>query len=105
MSAAGLAQAWGARTKVIAVFEGEPHHGPVPAIVAIATKVLGLRVGSVSLQTTFDDLAFGALDVIEFTMWLEDAFYISITDEEMAALTGVSDAVRLVTAKLVEPRS
>jgi len=46
------------------------------------------------------DLKFDSLDVVEFTIAVEDEFGIEIDDDQMAELTTVQQVIDLVTAKV-----
>lgn len=46
------------------------------------------------------DLKFDSLDLVEFTMAVEDEFDIEVDDDQMAALTTVQQVIDLVTSKV-----
>lgn len=61
---------------------------------AILVEQLGTRPEKCGLNATFiEDLGCDSLDVVELVMEFEDAFDISITDEEAQKMLTVRDAV------------
>lgn len=47
-----------------------------------------------------EDLGADSLDAVELNMALEDAFEISISDEELVAMKTVSDIVKFIDSKV-----
>lgn len=52
-------------------------------------------------DSTFTDLGFDSIDVVELVMSLEETFHIQISDAEGELLMSVSDVVKLVQKKEV----
>jgi acyl carrier protein len=67
---------------------------------ALIAEQFTVSEASIELETSFvDDLGADSLDVVEFTMALEEEFDIPEVDEEViASLTTVGDVFRWVSA-------
>lgn len=66
----------------------------------IIVEQLGVGDGEVKDGTSFvEDLGADSLDIVELIMALEEAFGISISDEDAEKLTTVSDAVDYIENK------
>jgi len=75
----------------------------------IAQRVIGviasyaeLETDQVSLTTSFEDLGFDSLDALSLITELEDAFDISISDEEVYSIATVHDAVEVLQQKALK---
>lgn len=62
-------------------------------VIDAITRVAELDTGTVSLETSFEDLGLDSLDALTLVAELEDQFNVSISDEEAYAFTTVQDAV------------
>ena len=75
----------------------------------IAQRVIGviasyaeLETGQVTLKTSFEDLGFDSLDALSLITDLEDAFDVSISDEEVYSISTVHDAVEVLQQKALK---
>jgi len=75
----------------------------------IAQRVIGviasyaeLETGQVSLTTSFEDLGFDSLDALSLVTELEDEFDISISDDEVFAISTVHDAVEILQQRVLK---
>lgn len=60
----------------------------------------GVPVEQITPQTHFqNDLHFDSLDVVEFTMGLEDEFQLIVSDEDLDQLTTVGAVAKYVAAR------
>lgn len=67
----------------------------------LCAEVLELDAAQVVPEAHFaDDLGADSLDLVELVEAIEEAFGISVDDEELAEVTTVAEAVALVEAKL-----
>lgn len=68
---------------------------------SIAAQQAGVDPATVTDNTHFQaDLNFDSLDFVEFTMLLEDAFELTIPDEEAETAKTVGDAAELLCRAL-----
>jgi acyl carrier protein len=70
--------------------------------IEIIAKSKGLPVESISLASSFDDLAIDSLDKINISFEVEDAFSIEIPDNALGSLKTVGDVVTGVEGLLAE---
>lgn len=69
----------------------------VEKVVDIISERLGVPKEKITEDTTFvNDLGADSLDQVELVMELEDAFDLSIPDEEAENITTVGDAIRYI---------
>jgi acyl carrier protein len=70
-------------------------------LIDLLVQELGLEREKINLAASFEeDLEVDSLGVVELLMALEDAFGVSIPDEEAERIVTVGDAVSLVAEKL-----
>ena len=70
-------------------------------LIDLLVQELGLEREKINLAASFEeDLEVDSLGVVELLMALEDAFGVSIPDEEAERIVTVGDAVALVAEKL-----
>jgi len=70
-------------------------------LIDLLVQELGLEREKINLAASFEeDLEVDSLGVVELLMALEDAFEVSIPDEEAERIVTVGDAVSLVAEKL-----
>jgi acyl carrier protein len=70
-------------------------------LIDLLVKELGLDKDKIRLEASFEkDLEVDSLGVVELLMALEDAFGVSIPDEEAERIVTVGDAVGLIAEKL-----
>ena len=70
-------------------------------VMAIVSDQLQVPKEDVDLKKSFvDDLKADSLDVVELVMEFEDAFKISIPDEDYEKIKTVGDAVKYIEEKL-----
>jgi len=66
-------------------------------VIELAAEQAGVDASSVTPATHFvNDLHFDSLDVVEFSMSVEDEFGVSIPDEQIEKLQTVEDAIQLL---------
>lgn len=74
-----------------------------PRVIAVIADTKRLPVESVTEASTFEQLKIDSLDALNIAFALEDAFQVSIPDDELRGLKTVGDAVRgveqLIAAK------
>ncbi|MDQ6650038.1 MAG: acyl carrier protein [Actinomycetota bacterium] len=65
-----------------------------------AVELLGVDPEAITEQASFvRDLDIDSLDLVEYTMAVEDEFSITLPDEELTDLANIGDMVTLVLAK------
>jgi len=70
-------------------------------LIELLVAELGLAPERISLEASFEkDLEVDSLGVVELLMALEDAFGVSIPDEEAEKIVTVGDAIGLIAEKL-----
>ena len=73
-------------------------------IIRIAADQAGVAPADVSRETHFiNDLNFDSLDVVEFSMSLEDEFGVTIPDEEIDNVKTIDNAIDFVKKQLEAP--
>lgn len=66
-------------------------------VIEIVCKQLGVDKAKVTPETSFvNDLGADSLDTVELVMEMEDAFGMSIPDEEAEKIQTVGDAVKYI---------
>lgn len=74
-------------------------------VIQIAAERAGLSADGIALDANFiEDLGFDSLDVVEFTMDVEEEFDLSLPDDVVQEITTVGQAVDEIR-KLVESRT
>jgi acyl carrier protein len=69
-------------------------------VVAIVSEQLSVSAEEVSRESSFiDDLKADSLDVVEMVMEFEDAFDITIPDDDYDKIKTVGDAIDYITEK------
>ena len=72
-----------------------------PKVIQLAAAQAAVSASEVTRATHFrNDLEYDSLDAMEFVMAVEDAFGISIPDEQVEKLNTVGDAVDYIVANL-----
>ncbi|MDD3958439.1 MAG: acyl carrier protein [Candidatus Izemoplasmatales bacterium] len=70
-------------------------------LIALIASELSVSKEGITLETDLqDDLGADSLDAVELMMAVEDAFNVSIPDQETQGLRTVGDILRLVENKL-----
>jgi acyl carrier protein len=70
-------------------------------VIEIVCKQLGVDKAKVSVETSFvNDLGADSLDTVELVMEMEDAFGLSIPDEDAEKIQKVSDAISYIEKAL-----
>lgn len=65
-----------------------------------AVELLGVEPAAITEQASFvRDLDIDSLDLVEYTMAVEDEFSITLPDDELIDLANIGDMVTLVLAK------
>lgn len=68
---------------------------------AQAAEILSVEESKITMEASFaDDLDADSLDLVELVMALEEEFDISVPEEELADVTKVGEAYKLVTSKI-----
>lgn len=66
----------------------------------IVSEQLGVSAGEIQRESSFvDDLKADSLDVVELVMEFEDAFEISIPDDDYEKIKTVGDAINYIEEK------
>ncbi len=69
-------------------------------VIAIVSEQLGFPTMDVQLESIFEDLGADELDLVEIVMEVEEAFDITLPDEEVENVKTVQDLVHLIESKL-----
>ncbi|MBI4833813.1 MAG: acyl carrier protein [Planctomycetes bacterium] len=70
-------------------------------VIEIVCKQLGVDKAKVSVETSFvNDLGADSLDTVELVMEMEDAFGLSIPDEDAEKIQTVNDAITYIEKAL-----
>ena len=69
------------------------HLDQLARVKQIVAEKLGVSEDKITPQTSFDDLGADSLDQIELVMFFEDAFDVTICDEDAEKLKTVSDVM------------
>ena len=70
-------------------------------IISLAADQVGVDPSTVGLATHFvNDLAFDSLDMVDFTMHLEEAFEVAVPDDDAPNLQTVGQVVEYVAGRL-----
>jgi acyl carrier protein len=70
--------------------------------VEIASEKMGKDLETVDEESTFEELGFDSIDVIDLVMFFEDEFALRIEDEEISKIRKVKDLIDIVIRKLEE---
>lgn len=62
-------------------------------------KSLNVDKGSLALETTFQQLGADSLDMVEFSMGVEDEFGITFEQDDVMKIKTVGDAISLIEQK------
>ncbi len=66
-------------------------------VIELVSKQMGVPQGKITPQTSFiNDLGADSLDTVELVMELEDAFDMSIPDEDAEKIKTVGDAIKYI---------
>ena len=68
-------------------------------IVEMLDDKFGIAADEITKESTFEELDLDSLDLVEFSMAVEDDMGVKITDDEAAELKTVDDAAKLLEAK------
>lgn len=60
---------------------------------------LGADKDSLTLETTFQQLGADSLDMVEFSMDIEEEFGLSIEQEDISGIKTVGDAIQFIEQK------
>ncbi|HBV85815.1 acyl carrier protein [Desulfosporosinus sp.] len=71
--------------------------GVFEKVKAIVVEQLGVDEGTITPETSFEELNADSLDIVELIMALEEAFDLDIPDEEAEKIRTVGDAVNYIT--------
>ncbi|SHH60714.1 acyl carrier protein [Desulfosporosinus lacus] len=71
--------------------------GVFDKVKAIVVEQLGVDEGTITQETSFEELNADSLDIVELIMALEEAFDLDIPDEEAEKIRTVGDAVNYIT--------
>lgn len=74
-------------------------------VIELAAEQVGVDVAMVTEATQFEaDLNYDSLDMVDLIMNLEEAFDLSIPDEQAEGVKSVGEAIGLVERALLMPR-
>lgn len=74
----------------------------IAKFVEIAPEKMGKDLETVDEESTFEELGFDSIDVIDLVMFFEDEFALRIEDEEISKIRKVKDLIDIVIRKLEE---
>ncbi|ABQ46769.1 phosphopantetheine-binding [Thermotoga petrophila RKU-1] len=74
----------------------------IAKFVEIASEKMGKDLETVDEESTFEELGFDSIDVIDLVMFFEDEFALRIEDEEISKIRKVKDLIDIVIRKLEE---
>ena len=74
----------------------------IAKFVEIASEKMGKDLETVDEESTFEELGFDSIDVIDLVMFFEDEFALRIEDEEISKIRKVKDLIDIVIKKLEE---
>ncbi len=71
------------------------------AVIRLAAEQVGADAAEITAAThLFHDLNFDSLDIVEFTMNIEEEFGVSVPDEAAQHVKTIGDAVELLAASV-----
>ena len=68
-------------------------------VFAGVAATLGVDKDTLSLETTFDQMGADSLDMVEFSMDIEDKFGISIEQSDITKIKTLGDAIEFIKSK------
>jgi acyl carrier protein len=68
-------------------------------VLAKVAETLGVERDKLALESTFDSLGADSLDMVEFSMDVEDEFGVTIEQSDIAAIKTLGDAVEFIKKK------
>jgi acyl carrier protein len=60
------------------------------------SETLGVDASTLTPETTFSQIGADSLDMVEFSMDLEDMFKITLAQEDIAAIKNIGQAVEFI---------
>jgi acyl carrier protein len=69
-------------------------------VFAKVAETMGVEKGKLTLETTFDELGADSLDMVEFSMDVEEEFGIVIEQSDIAAIKTLGDAIEFINKKV-----
>jgi acyl carrier protein len=68
-------------------------------VFAKVAETLSVEKDKLTLETTFDSLGADSLDMVEFSMDVEEEFGVTIEQADIAAINTLGDAVEFIKKK------
>ena len=69
-------------------------------VFAKVAETMGVDVASLSPETKFVDLGADSLDMVEFSMDVEEEFKVNIEQSDMAGIKTLGDAVSFIQSRV-----
>lgn len=66
----------------------------------IVSEQLEVEIGSLTAETTFEEIDADSLDIVELVMALEEEFDLEISDQEIENIKSVGDVIKYIESKL-----
>lgn len=69
------------------------------AVLAKIANTMGVAKETLTLDTKFDTLGADSLDMVEFSMDIEEEFGVVIEQSDIAAISTIGDAIEFINKK------
>lgn len=69
------------------------------AVLAKIANTMGVAEETLTLDTKFDTLGADSLDMVEFSMDIEEEFGVVIEQSDIAAISTIGDAIEFINKK------
>lgn len=63
------------------------------------SEIKGVDPAGLSLETTFLEVGADSLDMVEFSMDVEDAFGITVTEQDISGIKTLGQAIEFIESK------
>lgn len=68
-------------------------------VFAKVAETMGVEKDNLTLETTFDELEADSLDMVEFSMDIEEDFNINIEQSDITKIKNLGDAIEFIKSK------
>ncbi len=65
----------------------------------IVADQLEVKIDTLTMETTFEEIDADSLDIVELVMALEEEFELEISDQEIENIKSIGDIVRYIESK------